>query len=136
MLILNGFEKSPTRESFTHNSRLLHPQSYFKNLVIGNFYITSDLIPPLTSFFTWSHFESLTLRVIFSNLHGRKNLDLETLGFEDRTVSIQELFPGAHINPSIIDIKLNLTHDCRFFKQNCFFSNVKKNHRKSSISKL
>jgi hypothetical protein len=38
--------------------------------VIGNFYITSDLIPPLTSFFTWSHFESLTLRVIFSNLYG------------------------------------------------------------------
>jgi hypothetical protein len=82
--------------------------------VIGNFYITSDLIPSLTSSFTWSHFESLTLRIIFSNLYGRKNLDLETLGFEDRTVSIQDLFPGAHINPSVMDIKLKLNHGVNF----------------------
>jgi hypothetical protein len=107
-------EKSHKGIIYSQNSRLYLPFPYFTNLVIGKFDITSDLIPPLISFFTWSNFESLTLRVIFSNLYGRKNLDLETLGFENRTVSIQELFPGAHINPSIMDIKLNLNHDVDF----------------------
>jgi hypothetical protein len=114
-------EKTHKGIIYSHKSRLLLPYPFFTNLVVGKFNVTSDLIPPLISFFTWSHFESLTLRVIFSNLRGRKNLDLETLGFEDRTVSIQDLFPGAHINSSIMKTKLL----CRFSRQN--FSNVKRN---------
>jgi hypothetical protein len=98
---------------YVQKSRLLLPFPYFENLVKGYLNISPDLIP-LTSFFTWKQFESLTLRVIFSNLHGRKTFDLETLGFSNRQFSIQELFPGAHFNPTIKYTQLDLAHDVDF----------------------
>jgi hypothetical protein len=109
-------EKTHKGIIFSHNSRLLLPYPYFTNLILEKY--EPNLIPPFNSFFTWRNFVSLTFRVIFSNLYGRKNLNLETLGFVDRIISIQDLFPGAHINPSIIETKLNLIYDLDFPNKN------------------